>query len=144
MQKKLFWLVSFLAFGVMSGCGSGSSSSSSDTQTGSVNITSGTSTFTMTSYTATGCATIAANGSCTLQLSGYTGNGIYAGTVTVALPSGYTLNNQTCNNASMLANSCSLTLYNTNSSSVTSAQSFYITANGNNVTSALTIGGGNY
>lgn len=144
-MKKILGLIA--ATFVLNACGSGGSGSTSDVQTGSVNIVNGSSTFNINSFTATGCRTIPANGTCTLQLSNYTGSNLFAGPLTLSTLNGYTSNIATqCNSAnSLVANGCIITITNT-SGSVSTAQSFGVIANGNlsSLPSPLllTIGGG--
>lgn len=141
MKKILGLLAAAL---LLNACGSGGSGSTSDVQTGNGNITVNTSTFNINSFTATGCQTIPANGSCTLQINGYTGTGIFAGPLTSTNPNGYTSNISQCNNAAaLIANSCNVTITNTNGN-VGSGQTFGVIANGQ-TSSALvniTVGGG--
>ncbi len=144
-MKKILGLLAAAAF-LLNACNSGTGGSTSDVQTGSVNVVNGSSTFNINSFTATGCRTIPANGTCTLQLSNYTGSNLFAGPLTLSTLNGYTSNVANCNSAnSLLANGCTITITNT-SGSVSSAQTFGVIANGNlsSLPSplTLTIGGG--
>ncbi len=129
---------------LLNACNSGGSSSTSDVQQGSGNITVNGSTFNINSFTATGCQTIPANGSCTLQINSYTGSGIFAGQLTSTNPNGYSSNISQCNNAAaLIANGCTVTITNTNGN-VSSGQVFGVIANGQSAYSLvnITVGGG--
>lgn len=141
-MKKILGLIA--ATFVLNACGSGGSGSTSDVQTGSGNISINGSTFNINSFTATGCRTIPANGSCTLQINGYTGSGIFLGPLTSTNPNGYTSNISQCNNAvALIANSCTVTISNTNGN-VSSGQTFGVIANGQSAYPQIniTVGGG--
>lgn len=143
-MKKILGLLA-AAF-LLNACNSGGNSSSSDYQSGNnVSVTSGTSTFTINNYNSTGCRTIPANGTCTLQINTYTGSGIFIGPLTSTNPNGYTSNISQCNNANaLLANSCTITITNTNSSVIGSGQTFGVIANGQSGSpiNLITVGGG--
>lgn len=141
-MKKILGLIA--ATFVLNACGSGGSGSTSDVQQGSGNISINGSTFNINSFTATGCRTIPANGSCTLQINGYTGSGIFLGPLTSTNPNGYTSNISQCNNAAaLIANSCTVTISNTNGN-VSSGQTFGVIANGRSAYPQvnITVGGG--
>lgn len=141
-MKKILGLIA--ATFVLNACGSGGSGSTSDVQTGSGNISINGSTFNINSFTATGCRTIPANGSCTLQINGYTGSDIFLGPLTSTNPNGYTSNISQCNNAvALIANSCTVTISNTNGN-VSSGQTFGVIANGQSAYPQIniTVGGG--
>lgn len=138
-MKKILGLIA--ATFVLNACGSGGSGS---VQQGSGNISINGSTFNINSFTATGCRTIPANGSCTLQINGYTGSGIFLGPLTSTNPNGYTSNISQCNNAvALIANSCTVTISNTNGN-VSSGQTFGVIANGQSAYPQvnITVGGG--
>lgn len=141
MKKILGLLAAAL---LLNACNSGTSGSTSDVQTGSGSITVNSSTFNINSFTATGCQTIPANGSCTLQINGYTGSGIFVGPLTSTNPNGYTSNISQCNNAAaLIANSCTVTITNTNGN-VGTGQAFGVIANSNSAYPLvnITVGGG--
>jgi hypothetical protein len=141
MKKMLGLLAAAL---LLNACGSGGSGSTSDVQQGSGSITVNTSTFNINSFTATGCQTIPANGSCTLQINGYTGTGIFTGQLTGTNPNGYTSNISQCNSAAaLIANSCYVTISNTNGN-VSTGQIFGVIANGQSAYPLvnITVGGG--
>ena len=141
-MKKILGLLA-AAF-LLNACNSGTSGSTSDVQTGSVSISVNGAAFNINSYTATGCRTIPANGTCTLQLSTYTATGIFVGPLTSTNPNGYTSNISQCNNtAALLANSCTITITNTNGT-VSNGQTFGVIANGQSAYPQvnITVGGG--
>lgn len=142
MKKILGLLAAAL---LLNACNSGgSSTSTSDVQQGNGSITINGSAFNINSFTATGCQTIPANGSCTLQINGYTGSGIFIGPLTSTNPNGYTSNISQCNNAvALIANSCTVTINNTNGN-VSTGQTFGVIANGQSAYPLvnITVGGG--
>ena len=141
MKKILSLLAAAL---LLNACNSGTSGSTSDIQQGNGTTTINNSTFNINSFTATGCQTIPANGSCTLQINGYTGSGIFIGSLTSTNPNGYTSNISQCNNAvALIANSCTVTINNTNGN-VSTGQTFGVIANGQSAYPLvnITVGGG--
>ncbi|MEN9947045.1 MAG: hypothetical protein RLZZ293_1431 [Pseudomonadota bacterium] len=133
-----------LSFGLVA-CNAGSNTNSSDVQSNSNAIANEYS----YDFTATGCKTITAGGTCSLTIR-YMGNTNYSGNLGITLPSGYSSASTptTCTISSTsylndIKTTCNFTITASSNAPVNTANSVILTIASQNIESNLfTIGGG--
>jgi|GEM_PF-2436257 len=141
-MRKINILIGLITGLGLAGCNLGSTTTnSSDIQTGNGSVSSGNSAFTISALTATGCLTIATNGSCTVTFN-YYGSNSFLGVLTLNTLSGYTSTINSCTNVNTWVQSCTFTINNTGGSTST-ALPVTIYANGQSQGIQLfSVGGG--
>lgn len=129
---------------LISSCAIGSNTNNSMDQQNFALQSSGGDVFNI-SGTASGCRTISANGTCSVNIK-YNGAGIYAGPISISGITGYTSSIETCSSAISTIVQCSFTISNTNSASVSESQGANFLLNGNQTESSsiptFIVGGG--